>query len=228
VAALEQGETVPALRRVAAGYARLGVYDQAETYLSRALKLDPRDAESYEARARAWRDMSLPERALPDAQRAVYFAPVSASARNTLGTVLFALNSPAEAARAFTEAIALDPTASWARSNLCYVSLLAGDETAALSHCSAALAADPRLAVARNNLGLVHAAAGRLDDAQRELMAAGSPASGHYNFGIVLMARREYASAVLEFEAAGRADPKFEAAFCAKARLAARAASGRK
>jgi Tfp pilus assembly protein PilF len=231
MAALRQSETVDTLQRVAAEYLRLGVYDQAETYLSRAIKLDPRNAESWEARARAWRDLSLPERALTDAQRAVFYAPRSASARNTLGTVLFALNLPADAAQAFNDALALDPGASWARNNLCYISLLAGDATTALAQCSAAVKGDATLTVARNNLALVYAADGQLDAAQREFMAAGSPAEGHYNFGIVLMARKDYARAVAEFDAAGREDPKFEAAFtrAREARLlAARAAAGGK
>jgi len=215
---------------VAIEYARLGVYDQAETFLSRALKLDPRDAASWEARAQAWRDMALPERALPDAQRAVFFAPRSASARNTLGTILFALNQPTQAVQAFSEAIAIDPGAAWARSNLCYVSLLAGDAATAIAQCSSALSSDPRLVVARNNLALVYAADGKMDDARREFMAAGSKAEGHYNFGIVLMARKEYAQAVVEFDAATRADSKFDAAY-ARARearlLASRAAAGK-
>ncbi|MND02078.1 hypothetical protein D3C83_213290 [compost metagenome] len=69
-----------------------------------------------------------------------------------------------------------------------------------------------------------------MDDARREFMSAGSPAEGHYNFGIVLMARREYAQAVTEFEAAGRADAKLDAAFtrAREARLlATRAAAGK-
>ena len=230
MAALNANESVENLRRVANEYARLGVYDQAESYLSRALKLDPRDAASWEARAQAWRDMSLPERALPDAQRAIFYAPRSASARNTLGTILFALNQPAEAAQAFNQAIAIDPGATWARNNLCYITLLAGDAKGAIEQCAAAVSTDPKLVVARNNLALVYAADGRLDDARREFMAAGSPAEGHYNFGIVLMARRDYAQALAEFEAAGHADPKFDAAF-ARARearlLATRAAAGK-
>lgn len=230
MAALAASETVPNLRRVANEYARVGVYDQAENYLSRALKLDPHDAASWEARAQAWRDMALPERALPDAQRAIFYAPQSASARNTLGTVLFALNQPADAAKAFNDAIAIDPGATWARNNLCYVSLLAGDAKAAIEQCAAAVSTDPKMAVARNNLALVYAADGRLDDARREFMAAGSAAEGHYNFGIVLMARRDYAEAVAEFEAAGHADPKFDAAFtrAREARLlASRASAGK-
>jgi Tfp pilus assembly protein PilF len=230
MAALKTGESVGTLRRVGIEYARLGVYDQAETYLSRALKLDPKDAASWEARAQAWRDMALPERALPDAQRAVFFAPRSASARNTLGTILFALNQPTDAMHAFAEAIAIEPNAAWARSNLCYASLVAGDAVTAIAQCSTALASDPQLVVARNNLALVYAADGKMDDARREFMAAGSPAEGHYNFGIVLMARKDYAQAIGEFEAATRADPKFEAAYARtrEARLlATRAASGK-
>ena len=66
-----------------------------------------------------------------------------------------------------------------------------GDESEALARCGAALAADPSQPAARNNLALIHAAAGRLDDARREFMAAG-PVAGNYNMGIVFLARREY------------------------------------
>lgn len=229
LAELGRGETATALRRVAGEYHRLQIFDRAEKYLSRAIAVNPRDWESFEARARVWRDWGVPARGLTDAHQAIYLAPQSAEARNTLGTVLFALDLRGEAAQAFTAAFDLDPRASWARSNLCYVSLVAGDEAAALSHCAAALALDPQSAAAHNNLALVHASAGRLDEAAREFLVAGSAADGHYNFGIVLLARREYARAQRAFEEAGRAEPGFEAAFTRARearRLAARASSG--
>ena len=40
---------------------------------------------------RVWRDWGLPALALGDAHRAIYYAPQSASARNTYGTVMQAL-----------------------------------------------------------------------------------------------------------------------------------------
>ena len=213
LAELARGETPPALRSVAIEYHRLRVYDRADEYLGRALELGPRDAESFDLRARVYRDWGELDGALGDASRAIYFAPASASARNTLGTVLFVLGRNDEAEAAFEKALAFDPSAAWASSNLCYLALTQGDEARAVGHCERALASDPSLVSARNNLALTHAAAGRLDEAQREFAGAGSPAQAHYNVGIIHLARGDYGRAVESFDAALRESPKFDAAF---------------
>ena len=212
LAAMSKGETPERLRNVAIEYKRLRIFDTAEQFASKAISLAPRDASLYELRARIWRDWGLPDVALGDAHRAAYLAPRSAVMINTLGTVHFMLGQHPEAVAAFKKALTLEPSAAWASSNLCYAALVAGDESEALMRCGAALAADPAQPAARNNLALIHAAAGRLDDASREFMAAG-PAAGHYNMGIVFLARREYGRALGAFEAALRAEPAFDAAF---------------
>jgi tetratricopeptide (TPR) repeat protein len=193
----------------------LGVFDQAIDYASRALDARPTgelSVELLELRARAYRDWGEPELALGDAHRATYRAPKSASAHNTMGTILFALGRSDDAVAAFKVALSLEPAAAWVNNNLCYVALVKGDEPTATERCQAALNADPLLAVARNNLGLVHAAAGRVDVAAREFRASGA-AVGQYNLGIVLLAKREYPSALAAFEAALREAPGFDAAF---------------
>lgn len=212
LAALAQGETPDRLRAVALEYHRLRVFDQAEEFASKAIALAPKDPWLYDLRARIWRDSGLPDVALGDAHRAAYMAPSSAAVSNTLGTVHFALGQQSEAIAAFKKALALQPSAAWASTNLCYVALLNGGEAEALAHCGAALAADPSQPAARNNLALIHAAAGRLEDARREFMAAG-PVAGNYNMGIVFLARREYSLALGAFEAALRAAPSFDSAF---------------
>ena len=72
-------------------YRERGVLDAAYRNFNRAIALNPRDAAAYEGLARVWRDWGLPELALGDAHRAVYYAPQSASARNTYGTIMQAL-----------------------------------------------------------------------------------------------------------------------------------------
>src|SRR5687768_16728943 len=89
-AALHAANTAPSpqtLRRAADEYRRLRIADRAHDYLQQALRLDPRDAATYDALARLWRDGGLPALALADAHRAVHYAPASAVAHNTLGTV---------------------------------------------------------------------------------------------------------------------------------------------
>jgi Tfp pilus assembly protein PilF len=106
-------------RDVAAEYRRLGILDTAFDHLTAATKLNPRDAAAYDARARIWRDWGYPGLGLADAARAVYYAPRSAAARNTYGTLLVAAGLPVDAKREFETALKLDPGAEFARTNLC-------------------------------------------------------------------------------------------------------------
>ena len=148
----------------------------------------PRFAEAHEVLARIWRDWGLPGLGIGPASRATYFDPASASAENTLGTLLDALGQPAEARRAFARAVALDPSAGWALNNLCFVELRLGRLAEARSHCEAALAADPQLTAAHNNLALTFVASGDAAAARQAFLAAGDPAGAAYNRGIVHMA----------------------------------------
>jgi len=106
-------------RGVADEYRRLQVLDAAFDHLSAATRLDPRDAAAYDARARIWRDWGFPELGMGDSARAVFYAPRSAAAHNTRGTLLAATGLTEEARREFEAALALDPDASFARANLC-------------------------------------------------------------------------------------------------------------
>ncbi len=88
---LEAAPSAARHRAVADAYMRLGISDQAHEHLSAAVKLEPRDAASWDRMARIWRDWGLPHLGLTDAHRAVYFAPASPVVHNTLGTILHAL-----------------------------------------------------------------------------------------------------------------------------------------
>jgi len=140
---------------VAAEYGRLGILDDAFDVLSAALTQAPEDGGLLAARARVWRDWGLPQIGLGDATRAVYFAPGSPGAQNTLGTLLMALGQIDAARRRFDLARGLAPDAAYVRSNLCYLELTAGNADAALAHCDAALALDPTLDIARENRALI-------------------------------------------------------------------------
>jgi tetratricopeptide (TPR) repeat protein len=106
-------------RDVADEYRRLRIMDAAFDHLSAATRLDPRDAAAYDARARIWRDWGHPELGLGDSARAVFYAPRSAAAHNTRGTLLAAAGFKDEAVREFNVALAIDPNAAFARANLC-------------------------------------------------------------------------------------------------------------
>jgi tetratricopeptide (TPR) repeat protein len=137
---------------VAERYRVLGILDMAYEHYLRASQIDRTDASAYEGLARTWRDWGFPQLGMADASRAVYYAPASASAHNTWGTVLAAVGHGDEARREYERAIELDPGAAYAWNNLCYLSFLAGDVSKAVTECEEALSADPVLAAAQDTL----------------------------------------------------------------------------
>jgi Flp pilus assembly protein TadD len=145
-------DTPDAHRIVAERYRTLGILDMAYDHFLRASQLDPADAAAYEGLARIWRDWGFPSFGVPDASRAVYYAPSSASAHNTLGTLLAALGQHGEPRREYERAVQLDPLAAYALNNLCYLSFMEGATSKALAECRAALAVDPELVAARGTL----------------------------------------------------------------------------
>lgn len=106
-------------KAVAAEYRRLRIDDAAFDHLTAAMRLNPADATAYDERARIWRDWGFPHLGIADATRAVYYAPTSAAAHNTRGTVLAAMGELELARAEFRAALALDREASFAARNLC-------------------------------------------------------------------------------------------------------------
>jgi len=195
--------------QVAREYVRAGILDAAFTHATKALEIDPRFSPAHEIIARLWRDWGLPANGLGPAWRAVYFAPGSAAAENTLGTILDRLGRRDEARVAYDRALALDPAAAWTLSNACYSEFRSGRLAEARARCEAALAIDPAMAAAHNNLALALAAGGDLVRASEQFRAAGDTAAAEYNLGIVFMAGGQYAAAADRFERAVAARPGF-------------------
>jgi Flp pilus assembly protein TadD len=211
------------LREVAEEYHRLRIADRALEYLQRAMQLDPRDSATYDALARLWRDGGLFDLALADAHRAVYYAPASPIAHNTLGTVFQAIGRRKEAHEQYARALQLDPSAAYALSNICYGWILDRQPGKAVEACQAALRLSPSLSAARNNLGLAYAVRGDIDATRGAFEGTGDPATALYNLGIVYMAKRQYSDAVTAFAAAQQARPSFRMA-TARAEQASRLA----
>lgn len=194
-------------RRVAVAYARLGVFDSAYNEFKAALRFDPRDASAFDGLARVWRDWGFSHLGLSDAYHALFYAPYSAGAHNTLGTLLLNLRQPDAARVEFERALALEPNAAFALNNLCYAILLQGRRQAAIDTCRDAVRANPSLTAAHNNLGLAYAAAGDLPAAAHEFSLAGDAAGTQYNLGVALMATQQFAAAASAFDQASALRP---------------------
>ena len=198
-------------REVAQEYRRVRVYDKSQDYLSRALKFDAKDPLTHDALARTWRDAGFPHLGVGDAYRAIYFAPKSAAARNTLGTLFQAMGRRAEARTQYDIAAKLDPLAGYAHNNLCYGWILEGDAPKALQACRRALSLDPESPMAHNNTGLAYALAGDMT-AAREAFAHAGRAAAAYNSGVVNLATQNWDGASKDFLDAYAADPSLRAA----------------
>ena len=198
-------------RELAQEYRRLHVYDRSFDYLTRALKFDPKDAMTHDALARVWRDSGVAHLGVGDSYRAIYYAPKSAAARNTLGTLFQAMGRRAEARTQYEMAARLDPVAGYAHNNLCYGWILEGDASRALQACRRALSLDPESPIAHNNAGLAYALAGDLTAARDSFAHAGRAAAA-YNSGVVNLATRQWDEASKDFLDALAVDPSLRSA----------------
>jgi tetratricopeptide (TPR) repeat protein len=217
-------------RQVAREYRRLGVLDKAHEHFSQAVKMDPADAASHDALARIWRDWGTAPLGLGDAYRAVHYAPQSAAAANTLGTLLQAAGFIEDAKIWYARSLHLDGSAWYALNNLCYAEILTG--RAAVNTCQAAVNVAPgtKARMAQNNLALAHAAAGDAQGAKQWFRRASDAATASYNYGIAMLATRAYAEAATAFDEALKTDPYFPLAAtrARQARIAARAEDERR
>lgn len=209
---LQRADTVQNRLRAAAEYRRLRILDKAYDHVTMALKLDHRSAEAFEQRAQIWREWGFASLGLTDAYRAVFISPRSASARNTLGTILQSIGDVKAARLAYQRVLELDPGAAYAWSNLCYLSLLTDNADRAVTECGTALRLGPDVTATRNNFALSYAAAGRLQEAREELLTNGSPADAAFNIGMLYLAVGQYQLAEESFSAAIDIRPNFSAA----------------
>ena len=194
-------------RMAAEAYLEAGVADFAFRHYQRALGTAPCDSASFEGLARIWRNWGRPDLGLGDAHRAIYCRPHSASAYNTLGTVLEALGQRKEARTALEFALRLDPKAAFAHNNLCFIAIRDGDGAGAQPACERALELEPGMMTARTNLALALAMQGQMQRAEAVLLEASDRGRGQFNLGILRMSVGNYAAAAKAFDAAAAAKP---------------------
>lgn len=209
---LEAKPTPARHRAVAQEYLHHGILDIAHEHLSAAVAMDSHDAAAWDGLARIWRDWGFPHLALPDAYRALYFAPRSPVVHNTLGTVFQALGRRDEARGHYEQALALDSAATYALTNVCYGYVLEGESAKAADACRTALRLQPDLEAARNNLALAYATSGNVPAALEMFAESEDAGRAEFNAGVMHLALRQYPEALKAFEAAQVARPQFQAA----------------
>jgi Tfp pilus assembly protein PilF len=217
----QKASTAESERRLAQEYFNVGVLDMALDHFRAVLKFNSRDPMAHEAVARIWRDWGYPHLGLASAYRAVFWAPNSASAQNTLGTVLLKIGSFDTARQRFQRARQLDPRAAYPVNNLCYLALLEKRAHLAVDLCQRAAALDGVTSTVRNNLAMAQATTGDLDGAFTTFEDGSSVAVAAYNQGLLLLAARQPDLARAAFMRARNADPTFAPALSRLKRMAA-------
>lgn len=140
----------------------LRFFPEAEAALKRALEIDPKLAEAWDARGLLGVYMGEPEEALRDLREACRLAPDTAEYQNNLGFALYLLGRHAEAVEALRRAVVLQPNLPRYRNNLGFALGALGDDAGA----RAAFVAAGGPAQAENNLGLLFERRGELERAR--------------------------------------------------------------
>jgi tetratricopeptide (TPR) repeat protein len=107
--------------------AQRGQHARSAEMATRALALEPRNAEVLSNRGAALRNLDRPLDALADYDRAIAAAPAHAPAHTNRGVALAALNRFAEAREAYDRALALAPADARALFNRALARLVQGD-----------------------------------------------------------------------------------------------------
>jgi tetratricopeptide (TPR) repeat protein len=162
--------------------------DEAVFFISKALKLQPNNAESHANIALAYKDQGKLESAVKHFRESIRLDPWQPVVHNNLGNVLREMSQPREAVKAYERALKLDGDFSQCWSNLAAALNEADKRKAAHRAIERALQLEPRLAQAHNNKG------------------------------DILLAEARYGEALESYREAARLNPKYAAALINMAR----------
>jgi tetratricopeptide (TPR) repeat protein len=138
-------------------------------------------------------------------ERGLAVAPENVELLNALGFALFQQGKSQESVAALEKALAADPKHLKAHNNIALASVDLGQFAVAEAHYRESLAIEPQAAI-HNDLGFVLERQGLTDEAveqyEKALELDPESASAHYNLGVSLARRSEYAAAERQFRAA--------------------------
>lgn len=146
-------------------------YGEAIELLSRAITLDPRNAEAHLNLGAADAETGKPDLAEAEFRAAITLAPMNFAAHNALGKLYFDTGKLREAQGQFLQSIACEPNLA-ACDHLGYIYMRWGDRERAETAFKAALSLNSTDSHAHYNLGLICAASGRIAQAREEFQAA--------------------------------------------------------
>ncbi len=154
-------------RKAAASDLSLALMD-----FSRAIEMNPRYADAYVSRGKAYVAKNDPDLAISDFSAAIRIDPRHVQAFNSRGDLFRGKADNDLAVADFNDAIRLDAKNNFAYRNRGYVYGLKGDNDRAISDYGEAIRIDPRDALAHNNRGNIYLKLTKYDRAVADLSEA--------------------------------------------------------
>ncbi len=187
------------------------LYEQAQTWFQKALKLDPQFGAAHFGLAFCLIDQGNLEAAIPHLDQVITSDdPLAADAHNTLGSILENRQQDKQARHHFSQALVLNPKLVAAHYNLGLLALRHHENDAA-SHFQAVLALEPNHLLAHLQLGRIALASDQAKQAEPHFLAMLriNPQSpfAHYNLGLARQALGDRRQASSHFRQALQLKP---------------------
>lgn len=183
-----------------------GFYEDADRWLTGALKLRPNYPDASYALARTYLAESLARPAEDQMRRYLADKPDDASAQYGLGYILMAEQKVTEAKAAFQRSLALQPNQTESVYQLGEIALQENQVDQARNRYKEVLARDPHHGGALTGLGVLAYREAKYDDAkadlERAIGAAPTYQKAHYYYALTLAHLGQKAEAQHEFEVA--------------------------
>lgn len=192
-------------------------YDHAIAEFTRALRINPKSVQVYNARGFAYATKGNQDRAIADYSESIRLDPKFAIAYNNRGNSYRIKRDYDRAIADYTEAIRINPGYAFAHYNRGLVYGNKGDYDRAIANFSEAIRIDPKLVVAYNDRGNAYNAKHDYDRAIANFTAAirlnPKFAVGYNNRGNTYRAKKDYDRAFADYGMAIRLDPEYATAY---------------
>ena len=163
---------------------------EAITYLNKALKQHPDDAETRASIALAYKDIGNLKEAASNFRISIRLAPANPVTHNNLGNVLRSMEKPKDAAESFGKALKIQPDYAECWSNLAAALNDTGEYEEAMRAAVRAIQLQPAMAQAYNNLGDIFLGEAQYAEAFESYQKA-CELSPKYTIAIINMAKAQ-------------------------------------
>ena len=195
--------------------------EQPLSIYSRAIEINPTDADTYYNRGSAYDDKGLYEKAISDYTKVIELKPTNVVAYNNRGVDYIYLGQYDQAISDFNMVIEMDPNYDKAYYNRGNAYLSKGLYDLAISDLTNAIKINPRYDKAYYNRGVAYKKKGLYDSASSDFNKAieinPRYADAYYDQGNVYFYKRQYEQAISAYTKAIEIDPKDADAYFGKA-----------